>query len=72
MGLSRSALIATAICTVILYAVDVINLKKPVAEILGKTVFLKYLVFFALIICIFVFGYYGDGFDPQAFVYFQF
>lgn len=72
MGLSRKTLAAVGICTAILYAVDVINLKKPLAQLLGKTVFLKYVVFFLLIICIFVFGYYGEGFDPQAFVYFQF
>lgn len=72
MGLSRKTLAAVGICTAILYTVDVINLKKPLAQLLGKTVFLKYAVFFLLIICIFVFGYYGEGFDPQAFVYFQF
>lgn len=72
MGLSRPTLTAVGICTAVLFIVDVINLQKPVAKLLGQTVFLKYAVFFILIICIFVFGYYGSGFDPQAFVYFQF
>ena len=72
MGLSRSMLCAVFICIAALFAVDVINTKKPLVKLLGQTVFLKYFVFFVLIICIFIFGYYGNGFDPQSFVYFQF
>ena len=33
---------------------------------------MKYAVFFLLLISIVIFGYYGEGFDPQEFVYFQF
>ena len=72
MGLNRLTLASTGLCVAILIAVDIINLKKPLAEIIGKTVFIKYAVFLALLLCIFVFGYYGEGYDPQEFVYFQF
>ncbi len=72
MGLSWKAIIAVFSFVGVLYAVDLVNLKKPVAQIICNTVFIKYMVFLLLIMSILIFGYYGEGFDPQEFVYFQF
>lgn len=72
LGLSTKALSFIFGFVVILMAVDIVNLKYPVAKIVGNTVFVKYIPFFLLIISIVIFGYYGEGFDPQEFVYFQF
>ena len=72
LGLSTKALCAVFIFVLILMAVDILNLRYPVARVIGNTVFMKYIVFFLLLISIIIFGYYGEGFDPQEFVYFQF
>ena len=72
LGLSRKMLIVVAIAVLILYIVDVINTKKPVAEFINRAVFLRYLIYVIILLAIFIFGYYGAGFDPQDFVYFQF
>ena len=72
LGLSTKALCAVFIFVVILMVVDVVNLKYPVAKFICNTIFVKYAVFFLLLISIVIFGYYGEGFDPQEFVYFQF
>jgi hypothetical protein len=72
LGLSTKALCAVFIFVVILMVVDVINLKYPVAKSICNTIFVKYAVFFLLLISIVIFGYYGEGFDPQEFVYFPF
>lgn len=72
LGLSRKMLAVVGIAVVILYIVDLINSKKPVADAINKTVFLRYLIYVIILLAIFIFGYYGAGFDPQDFVYFQF
>ncbi|MBR6514038.1 MAG: MBOAT family protein [Clostridia bacterium] len=72
LGLSRNMLIVVGIAVVILCIVDLINSKWPVAEFINKTVFLRYLIYVIILLAIFIFGYYGAGFDPQDFVYFQF
>ena len=46
--------------------------RMPLFQKLNKTVFLRYGVYFLLIVSILLFGSYGQGYDPQDFVYFQF
>ncbi len=72
LGLTTKALCAVFIFVLILMVVDILNLKYPVAKVIGNTVFVKYIFFFLLLINIIIFGCYGEGFDPQEFVYFQF
>ncbi len=72
LGLSNHMLVVMLISVLVLVAVDLINRKKPVAEIINSKVWLRYVVYLILLLAIFVFGYYGPGFDPQDFVYFQF
>ncbi len=72
LGLSRKMLIVVAIAAVILYIVDIINCKKSVADFVNRTIWLRYLIYVVILLAILIFGYYGAGFDPQDFVYFQF
>ncbi len=72
LGLTRKMMLVVAIAVVALYVVDVINTKKPVADIINRTIWVRYAVYFIILFAIFIFGYYGSGFDPQDFVYFQF
>jgi D-alanyl-lipoteichoic acid acyltransferase DltB (MBOAT superfamily) len=41
-------------------------------KIISQTIFIKYAAYFALIMLIIIFGYYGSSYDPQDFIYFQF
>ena len=72
LGQSRNMLIVMGISVFVLAAVDVINTKLPLAQKINKTIWLRYLVYIVILLAIFIFGYYGAGFDPQDFVYFQF
>ena len=72
MGLSFKAIIAVLVFVIVMLVAEAAELKRSVSKAICNTVFLKYAVFFLLIMSIFIFGYYGEGFDPQEFVYFQF
>ena len=56
----------------VLVLVDWLLTRMPLFQKLNKTVFLRYGVYFLLIVSILLFGSYGQGYDPQDFVYFQF
>jgi hypothetical protein len=60
------------IAVAVLIIVDYTNRRKPVAKLVNSTVWVKYAVYLIILLAIFLFGYYGPGFDPQDFVYFQF
>lgn len=72
LGLSNLTLFIMLIAVAVLITVDYINRKNPVAERINNTVWFKYVIYLALLFAILLFGYYGPGFDPQDFVYFQF
>lgn len=72
IGISTAMLIAMALAVILLVAVDKLNRQKSLDKFINKTLWLRYAVWFLLIAAILIFGYYGDGFDPQDFVYFQF
>lgn len=72
VGISAAMLIAMCVSVILLVLVDKFNHQKPLADTINKTIWLRYAVWFLLIAAILIFGYYGDGFDPQDFVYFQF
>ena len=65
-------LIVMGIAVIILYIVDFVNSIKPVAKWINGRIFIRYLIYVIILLAIFIFGYYGAGFDPQDFVYFQF
>lgn len=72
LGLSRKMLVVVGIAVLILYIVDVMNTKRFVAHRVNRTIWFRYFVYVVILLSIFIFGYYGAGFDPQDFVYFQF
>lgn len=71
-GLSIKALRMVGIFSVGLLAADWFIANKNLAEKLNRRVAVRYVVYFLLIAAILVFGSYGEGYDPQDFVYFQF
>jgi hypothetical protein len=72
LGLEFKKLLVVGAMVLLMCLVDALQRRKPVAERINGTVWLRYGVWLAMILLILVFGYYGDGFDPQDFVYFQF
>jgi len=72
LGLSRGMLAAVGIFSALLLAFDFTDRKGKVSAFINAHAAVRCLVWFILLLSIFVFGYYGSGFDPQDFVYFQF
>lgn len=59
-------------CVIALVVVDWLVARFQADQKLNQTVFLRYGVYFLLVVTILLFGSYGEGYDPQDFVYFQF
>ncbi len=72
VGVSAAMLIAMVVMVAVMLIVEGVNRRIPLNKKLSDTLWQRYLVWFALVAAILIFGYYGDGFDPQDFVYFQF
>ncbi len=72
LGITTAMLIVMAAMVLILVLVDRCNRRSPLAPKINASPWLRYGVWLALVLIILIFGYYGDGFDPQDFVYFQF
>ncbi len=71
-GVSVLALCMLGFFCIALYVLDWFISEKRLEERVNKTLVLRYAVYFVLIAAILIFGSYGDGYDPQDFVYFQF
>ena len=72
LGLSRGMLNVVGVACAVLLLFDFTDRNGKVTSFVNKYALVRYAVWFVLLISIFVFGYYGSGFDPQDFVYFQF
>ncbi len=72
LGLELPVIRVTLIAVLVMSAVDIVSVKKPLLEQVNKTVWLRYGFYTVLVLAVLIFGYYGPDFDPQAFVYFQF
>ena len=72
LGIGKRQLLVVLVLVLVMCLVDAIHRKHSLSQRINRTVWLRYGVWFVLILLILVFGYYGDGFDPQDFVYFQF
>lgn len=72
LGVSNRALILLLVCVLVLAVADWLIHSKNLFQRLDRTVALRYAGYFLLAAAILLFGSYGDGYDPQAFVYFQF
>ncbi len=71
-GVSVPALVMLAVFSAALFVLDWFITEKRLAKKINRTVALRYAVYFVLIAVVLIFGSYGDGYDPQDFVYFQF
>ena len=72
LSCSRRMFAVLAVAILCLYTVDYIQQKRSIAARINQTVWLRYAVYLILLLAIVFFGYYGPGYDPQDFVYFQF
>lgn len=74
MGLTRNTRNVLVISLLILLVVDVFKYRGvDLIEWLGKQgIWLRWLVYFAGIFGVLIFGIYGPGFDASQFIYFQF
>ena len=73
MGLDRREFLAAALAGLTLLAVDLLSLRGSVrARVLALPRPLRWLVALILLLCVFLFGVYGTGYDPQDFIYFKF
>jgi len=72
MGLPISQMVLLLISTTVLFVVDFVTQKRDIATAINKTVVLRYTLYFVVIMILLIFGAYGQGYDPQDFVYFQF
>lgn len=75
LGLDRPEMNILAAAVVILLLVDVLRYKKKM-DIAGflqeQCIWFRWIVIFALIIAVLVYGVYGINFESQQFIYFQF
>lgn len=71
-GVSTETLIMLAVLSVVLLVADWFITERALPEKINKKIVLRYAVYFILIAVILIFGSYGEGYDPQDFVYFQF
>lgn len=69
MGARQSLVMASALLIGI--AGDVLHRHRPIQQ-LSRSTFCYYLSAAALILVIALFGIYGNGFDPQSFIYFHY
>lgn len=71
-GVSFPTLVLMLLCVLALLAADWFIHNRKLPQKLNNTLVLRYAVYFILIAVMLLFGSYGDGYDPQDFVYFQF
>ena len=71
LGLPLPTLCVTALSVLLLAYVDAKG-ADTLCDRLTQTCLVRYGLYFLLILAILVFGYYGAGYNPQDFIYFQF
>ncbi|MBE6546031.1 MAG: MBOAT family protein [Ruminococcaceae bacterium] len=75
LGLNRPEMNLLILSVVVLYVVDMLRYRKGLRldQALEKeNIFFRWLVIFAILFAVIIFGAYGVGFDAQDFIYFQF
>ena len=73
LGLNQQELIVMGISVLAVFVVSIIKIKTDVREFISKrNILIRYAVWISLISVILVLGYYGIGYDSQAFIYQKF
>lgn len=71
LGLTKSALCSACLAVVLLVLVDLRG-ADSVLERISRSGAWRFAAYYVLCMAIFLFGYYGAGYNPQDFIYFQF
>lgn len=71
-GVSLKSLFLLGLLSIGLLVFDWFISERKLPEKINSRLVLRYAVYFILIAMILIFGSYGEGYDPQDFVYFQF
>lgn len=71
-GVTAKTLLLMAVLSIGLLIADWFITERKLSEKINNRFIMRYAVYFVLIVVILIFGSYGDGYDPQDFVYFQF
>lgn len=72
LGQSRMMLAVTAFFLVLLWIIDALREKHDLSRWFCRHDLYRYCVYIFLIVSVLIFGYYGDAYDAQQFVYFRF
>ena len=73
LGLDRPDTAVAVLAVAVLWAVDLLGVKRDVRdELMKKPLVLQWAVYLLLIASIVVFGIYGPEYDATPFIYFQF
>lgn len=72
LGVPRYVLKVVGLCLLLLCVVDLLKERYDVAGWFLRRDWARYGVYFIIICTILIYGYYGNNFDPQDFVYFKF
>lgn len=71
-GVSTETLLLMAVLSIGLIIADRLIVNSQLSQKINRRFVARYAVYFVLIAAILIFGSYGDGYNPQDFVYFQF
>lgn len=74
LGLDKPNMIALAVSAFLLFAVSVLCEKNKLSfeKIEKRGILVRWIVYYALIFAVLIFGIYGPGFSESQFIYFQF
>ncbi len=72
LGLSWKMTAVLFLSAAAMFITELLNRDGRVQKLISQKTIVRYISYFVIIVAILLFGYYGDGFDMQDFVYFQF
>lgn len=73
LGLDKHELLVAGISLMLLFVTSLIKQKANIREFISKrNIILRFTIWIGLVVIILVFGYYGEGYDSQAFIYQKF
>ncbi len=73
LGMDNSNITVMLISIVILWVVDMLQEKMPLRETLSKqNIIFRWIIIFACLLAVVIFGIYGPGYDSSTFIYEQF
>jgi len=73
MGLDEKDWCVAAVSILLLWAVSLIQEKYKVRDLIAKRfIVVRWIVFYAAVFAVIVFGIYGPGYDASTFIYNQF